>query len=60
MDDPIIEGMSDVIAVPPVAEREQGFKELVHRRLASDLLLPRHVVSGPRTVAPLLDLKRRP
>ena len=26
MDDPIIEDMSDVIAVPPVAEREQGFK----------------------------------
>jgi hypothetical protein len=31
---------------------------LGHRRLASDLLLPRHVVSSPPSVAPLLDLKR--
>jgi len=60
VDDPISEGMSDVIAVPPVAEREQGFKELVHRRLASDLQVPRDVVSTPPIVAPLLDLKRRP
>jgi hypothetical protein len=29
VDDPVIEDMSDVIAVPPMAEREQGFTELV-------------------------------
>src|SRR5260370_42339924 len=28
------------------------------QKVASDFLLARHVVSGPRSVAPLLDLKR--
>ena len=31
-----------------------------HRRVASDLLLPRQVVSSPPSVARLLDLKPKP
>jgi hypothetical protein len=48
VDDPIIKGMSDVIAVPPVAEREQGFKELVVHLLDLGGLYDHLLTSGPR------------